>query len=250
MSELEHALRRLAPELEVPETPDLVERVLERLEPRRGRPWAGERRRWILAVAVALLALLGATLAIPDARSAFFRILNIGGERIVLVDELPEIEALEDLTAELFEMTLGERVTLEQARARIDFPLRELEKEPDRVYLGERGTVWFLYGTPEEVRLLVAQTPRVRLDAPAVLKKVSGEGTQIEEVSVDGARGIFLSGEPHFLFLLDERGQVVEAVPRLAQDVLVWDEGGVAYRLEGDFELDEALELARSLRVR
>jgi hypothetical protein len=250
MSELEQALRRLGPDLEVPETPDLVESVLARIEPRPGRRWAGERRRWVLAVAVAALALLGATLAIPDARSAFLRVLNIGGERIELVDELPEIEALEDLTGELFELTLGERVTLEQAQARSDFELRELEEAPDRVYLGERGTVWYLYGTPEKVRLLVAQTPRVRLDAPAVLKKLSGEGTQVEEVSVGGARGIFLSGEPHFLFLIDERGQAVEASARLAQNVLVWDEGGVAYRLEGDFELDEALELARSLRVR
>jgi hypothetical protein len=244
MNELERALHLLGRELEVPETPDLVAAVRPRLEPRR-RGWTIERRRWVLAVAVAALVLLGATLAIPDARSALFRILNIGGERIEFVEELPDIEPLDDL-----ELTLGERVTLVQAQTRSDFPLRELEEEPDRVYLGDRGTVWLLYGSPTNVRLLVAQTPLVRVDAPAILKKLSGEGTQIEKVNVNGSQGVFLSGEPHFLFLVDERGQVVEASARLAEDVLVWDEAGVAYRLEADFELDEALRLARALRVR
>ena len=248
MSELERALQLLGHELDVPETPDLVQAVRSRLEPRRRR-WTFERRRVVLAVAVALLALLGATLAIPDARSAFFRILNIGGERIEIVDELPEIETLEDLTGEIFETTLGERVTLDQARVRSDFPLRELEEEPDRVYVGERGTVWFLYGTPQDVRLLVAQTPSSTVDAPGLMKKVAGPETRVDLVSVNGSQGVFLEGA-HFLFILDERGNAIEASPRLAEDVLIWDEGGVAYRLEGDLERDEALRLARELRVR
>jgi hypothetical protein len=241
MSELEQSLRGLARELAVPEAPDLVEAVRARIEPRResGR----ERRRWVLAVAVAALALLGATLAIPDARSALFRILDIGGERIELVEELPDVEPLDDI-----ELTLGEPVTLEEARARSDFELRELEDVPDRVYLGEQGTVWFLYGSPANVRLLVAQTPRLSVDEPALLKKIAREA-EVDEVSVNGARGIFVSG-PHFLFLVDENGFPIEASARLAEDVLIWDEGGVAYRLEGDFELDDALRFARSLRVR
>jgi hypothetical protein len=241
MSELEQSLRGLGRELDVPEAPDLVEAVRARIEPRRER--GRGRRRWVLAVAVAALALLGATLAIPDARSALFRILNIGGERIELVEELPDVEPVDDL-----ELTLGEPVTLEQARARSDFELRELEDVPDRVYLGEQGTVWFLYGSPANVRLLVAQTPRSTVDEPALLKKIAREA-QVDEVTVNGARGVFVSG-PHFLFLVDENGMPIEASARLAEDVLIWDEGGVAYRLEGDFELDDALRFARSLRVR
>jgi hypothetical protein len=65
---------------------------------------------------------------------------------------------------------------------------------------------------------------------------------------VNGAEGLFLSGDSHFLFLVDERGSVVESSARLAEDVLIWDEGSVAYRLEGDLELGRALELARELR--
>jgi hypothetical protein len=245
VNELERALVALGRELSVPEAPDLVASVRERLEPRRGWALRQERRRWLVAVAVAALALLGATLAIPEARSALFRVLSIGGERIELVDDLPEVPVADDL-----ETALGERVTLGEARGRSGFQLHELDEVPDRVYLGDRGTVWFLYGSPSNVRLLVAQTPRLTVDAPAILKKLREDATRVEEVSVEGARGVFLSGQPHFVFLYDERARVVEASARLAEDVLIWDDGGVAYRLEGDFDRDDALRLARELRVR
>ena len=45
------------------------------------------------------------------------------------------------------------------------------------------------------------------------------------------------------LLLLDESGQVVEESARLARNVLVWESGGVTYRLEGDFGKEKALRL-------
>ena len=241
MTELERSLVAFGRELDVPEAPDLVPAVLARIDPRRTP--AVTRRRLVLALAVLALAAIGATLAIPDARSAFLRIFDIGGERIEIVDQLPEIPLVHEL-----EPTLGERVSLEEAKRRSDFVLRGLEQAPDRVYLGPRGTVWFLYGTPQRPRLLLAQTPLQDVDAPALKKKLVGSETRVELVSVDGAPGAFLSGGPHFLFLIDETGDTIEDSARLAQDVLLWDEGGVAYRLEGNFGRDEALRLARALR--
>jgi hypothetical protein len=240
---LEHALAELGRELEVPPAPDLVPAVLARIEPRRAaRP---RPRRWVLVVAVTVLAALVATLAIPDARSALFRILRIGGEQIVLVDALPEVTGQAGLA---LEATLGMRVTIEQARRDAGFDVRELETPPDRVYLGDRGTVWFLYGTPSSARLLVAQTPLHSVDEILFLKKLASPETMIEEVDVDGARGFLLTGEPHFVLLVDQAGEIVEETARLARDVLVWERDGVAYRLEGDFTRDEAFELARLLR--
>jgi hypothetical protein len=239
MTELERALVAIGRELDVPETPDLVPAVLEHLAP---RPQRRPRRRWTLAVALAVVAALAATLAIPDARSALLRFLHIGGERIEFVDELPEVTAQPDLG-----FILGQPVSLAEARRTAGFDLRELDEPPDVVYLGERGTVWFLYGTPERVRLLVAQTPRLRFD-PAIIKKVAGQGTQLENVSVNGSPGVFLSGEPHFVLLMDDNGEVIQESGRLARNTLVWSEAGVAYRLEGDFSRSEALDLARSLR--
>jgi hypothetical protein len=239
VSELERALTAVGRNLDVPETPDLAPAVLAQLGSRSG---GRERRRWLLAVALVVVAALAATLAIPDARSALFRFLSIGGERIELVDSLPEVPAQEDL-----ELALGERVSLEEARRASSFPLHELDKPPDRVYLGERGTVWFLYGSPERVRLLVAQSSLLPPGEDVLLKKLASPETRVERVEVDGSPGIFLSGETHFVVLLDEYGFIVEESARLARDVLIWESGGAGYRLEGDFDLDEALRIAAAL---
>jgi hypothetical protein len=240
MTELEQSLVALGRELEVPATPNLALTVRQRL-PRRAR-WSSKRRR-VLAVAFALVALLAATLAIPDARSALLRVFHIGGEEIALVDELPEVQAQPQLG-----YVLGQRVSLARARREAGFDLRELDEKPDRVYLGEHGTVWFLYGTPQRVRLLVAQTPMLTLDTSLFFKKLVPRDTGIAEVTIDGARGFFLSGEPHVVLLVDRHGRAIEESARLARDVLVWSQGGVSYRLEGDLSKREALELARSLR--
>ena len=139
-------------------------------------------------------------------------------------------------------------MSLAQARRLAGFDLLELEERPDRVYLGPRGTVWFLYGRPDAVRLLVAQTPRLRVDEPFILKKLAGAGASVETTRVRDNRAYFVSGEPHELILVDEHGIPVQETARLAQDVLLWEEDGRTYRLEGDLALDEALDIANSLR--
>jgi hypothetical protein len=238
MTTLENALIRLGRELEIPPTPDLGSAVTRELAPR---------RRWFVrpvaaGVAIAILAALAATLAIPDARSALFRALHIGGEEIRFVDQLPQVESDAGLP-----YRLGRQVSLASARREGGFRLRELDRRPDAVYLGEHGTVWYLYGTPEHVRLLVAQTPELRIDRRFMFKLVSPE-TTVSEVSVDGARGYFLSGAPHVVLFVDREGNVIDDSARLTKDVLVWSRDGITYRLEGDFDRGEALRLARSLR--
>ena len=244
MSELERALVELGRQVAVPVAPDVVHVVLAQIEPRRtGR---SRRRRWVLVAAAAALAVLTSTLVIPDARSALLRFLHIGGARIEIVDELPEV-APDPVGLDL-ELTLGRRVSLAKVLRMAGFDVRTLDVAADRVYLGSRGTVWLLYGTPQRVRLLVAQTPGLEVEEVFLFKKLASSGTRVEEVSVDGERGFFLSGSLHVVLLVDERGAVVEESARLARNVLLWDADGIAYRLEGDFGRDEALELARALR--
>ena len=243
MNELERALVGLGRELDVPEAPDLAPLVLRRLE----RPAVrSTRRRLVVAFAVVLVAVFAATLAIPDARSAFLRFLHIGSAQIELVDELPPVSSYP--TEFDLELALGERVALSEARSRAGFDLLELEEPPDRVYLGGRGSVWLVYGRPGAVRLLVAQTPQLTVDEPFILKKLADSGTRIEQATVHGAPAYFLSGEPHEVLLLDETGEPVFETARLARDVLVWEEDGNTVRLEGDLTLEEALELGESLR--
>jgi hypothetical protein len=242
MNDLERTLLALGRELDVPMSPDLSGRV-ESLLGTRPSPRLLTRRRATLAVALAVLAALAATLAIPQARSALLRVLQLGGARIELVDELPPVPPGGDLG-----LALGERVRLAEARRRAGFDLQELRTPPDRVYLGGRGTVWFLYGTPRSVRLLVAQTPRSRVDPELLLSKLVAPGTQVESVTVRGSPGVLLTGSPHLLLLLDENGFIVEESARLARDVLLWEERGVAFRLEGELGRERALELAAALR--
>lgn len=243
MSELERMLVALGDELDVPATPDLVAAVAERLEPRRR---GVSRRPLVLAFAALLAAALLATLAIPDARSAVLRFFGIGGVRIELVDELPAVPAD---PVEL-ELMLGERVSLAAAKERAGFPLLELKDAPDAVYLGDRGTVWLVYGRPDSVRLLVAQTPDLGVDEPSLFKKLAAQGTSVDELAVRGERAFFLSGEPHLVFLVDENGAVVGESARLTEEVLIWDQDGRTLRLEGDFTKEEAVRIAESMRVR
>jgi hypothetical protein len=244
MSELERMLVALGDDLAVPATPDIAAAVAGRLEPRRrGIPL---RRPLVLAFAAVVAAALLATLAIPDARSALLRFFGIGGVRIELVEELPEVPAD---PVEL-ELMLGERVSPADAKRRAGFPLLELDEAPDAVYLGERGTVWFVYGRPDSVRLLIAQTPDLGVDEPSLFKKLAAQGTSVDEATVRGEQGFFLSGEPHLVFLVDENGDVVGDSARLTEEVLVWDEDGRTIRLEGDLTKEEALRLAESMRVR
>jgi hypothetical protein len=243
VNELERNLVALGRELDVPDAPELAERVLAQLGSRK-RP--ASRRRLVLALAAVLVAALLAALAIPDARSALARFLNIGAARIELVDELPEVAPP---TSEL-ELTLGSRVTLDEARQLAGFDLLELEEPPDAVYLGERGTVWFLYGRPDAPRLLVAQTPFLVPDEPAILKKLTAEGTAVSEIAVRGERAFLLSGDPHLVFLVDAGGETIGESARLARDVLVWVEDGRTIRLEGELSEQEATRIAESLSVR
>ncbi len=244
MNELEQALLAVGRDLDLPEAPDVVPAVLERIErPSRRPAWRFGRRELAVAFAVVLLAALAAVLAVPDARSALLRVLHLGGEQIELVDELPPA------ASELDETTLGEPVTLDEARRRAGFPLRELRERPDRVYmLGTRPTVWFVYGPPGDVRLLVSQTPRLVVDRDLIAKKLAGQGTSIEETDVDGSPAFFLSGSPHAVLLLDENGEVLTDTIRLVGNVLIWQDDDTAFRLEGDFTKDEAVELGQSLR--
>ena len=242
MSALEQQLAALGRALDVPESPDVTARVLADLEARR-RP-ARPPRRLVLALALVALAALLAALAIPDARSALLRFLQIGGARIELVDELPPVPAD---PVEL-DLTLGQPVSLAEARRRAGFDLLELEEHPDAVYLGSRDTVWFLYGEPDAVRLLVAQTPDTEVDEPFVFKKLAESGTQVERASARGEPAYFVSGEPHLVMLLDEFGLEIPESVRLARNVLLWEEEGRTVRLEGDLTLADALELAESMR--
>ena len=242
MPELETRLRALREELAFPATPDLAAAVEARLGE---RPPA--RRRWRLRLAVALAALLatlGATLALsPGARSAFLEWLGIRGAVVALVDELPPVTPAASLEA------LGERVTRAEARRRAGFELLEPEGlgPPDAVYVKPPGMVSLVYGRDLDVRLIFSQVGGT-IERGFVFKKVSGQGTLVEELTVEGAPALFLTGEPHLFAYVGRAGGVHTEPVYLARDVLLWERGPFTLRLEGDMTREQALELARRVR--
>jgi hypothetical protein len=241
MPELETQLRGLAGELAFPPTPDLVDAVAHGLS---APP--SPRRRWGLRLAVALavlVAAVAATLALsPGARSAFLEWLGIRGAVVVRVDELPPVTPSQSLEY------LGEQVTLDEARRRAGFDLLQPEGlgEPDLVYVKEPGMVSLVYGRDLDVRLIFSQVHGV-IDEGFIFKKVGAGGTIVEELEVDGAPGLFLTGEPHGFAYTTADGSFHDEPVYLARDVLLWERGPLTLRLEGELTREQALELAESV---
>lgn len=214
---LERELRAL--EIEWPATPALS---LE-LAPRR-------RRLWPLAAALAVAA-LAAALAVPQSRGAILRFFHLGGATIRVVDTLPPAESA-PLTS-----GLGDVIPLRSARRSVaGFLVPPVEPPPPVHYTpGNVVSMVFLHdGRP----VLLSELP----GGAVYLKKLASGSSRLEGVSVRGAAGIWISGEPHVVTFLHRS-------PRLAGDVLLWATSSTTYRLEGPgLTRDDAIRLALSLR--
>lgn len=228
---IERELQALAAFVELPAERDLAPAVRARL----GRRPAPRRRALVVVLAAALLA-VAVAFAVPPARSAILRFFHLQGATIELVDRLPEVNGPGRLE-------LGRPLPLADAERAAGFrPLTSgLLGPPDGVSWDGRQ-VWFEYGN---VRLLVSQF-RARSE-PGLIKKAAGPGTRIEPVTVNGRQGFFLSGARHFLYLTPTNVFRDERV-RLARDVLLWEQGRLTLRLEGDLTRAEAVRIARSFR--
>jgi hypothetical protein len=84
--------------------------------------------------------------------------------------------------------------------------------------------------------------------AETALKKVTGSqpGTTYEPVTVEGAQGFWISGEPHVIAYLESDGDIRSETVRLAGNVLLWEAGGVTYRIESTLSRAEAIAIAES----
>ena len=67
-------------------------------------------------------------------------------------------------------------------------------------------------------------------------------------ISVNGGPGYWIEGEPHLFFYRDRSGNVRDETIRLAGNVLLWEQGELTLRLEGDLRLPQALRIAKSFR--
>jgi len=267
--DLEGALADLAAAIEFPPTPDLAGAVATRLaeapapgatpaRARRRDRLAGWRRLAVVGLAAVLLA-AAVLVASPGTREAVARRLGLRGVGVELGGPPPP--SVTTRPGERLDLGLGQRVTLEEARRRVGFPVLVPSaagfRQPAAVYVNDAvpvgGRVDLVYrarpglsASPfTDVGLLVTEFRGQ--PTPDFIKKVARAGL-VEEVTVDGQPGYWFSGEPHFFTYLDATGQVRDEQTRLAGNTLIWQRGDLTLRIEGEISRQEALALARSMR--
>jgi hypothetical protein len=230
MNDLERRLRELGGEIAYPATPQF-DLAFGR------RPVGAPRLRPLALAFVVLLAVLAGVLAFsPGARSAFLEIFHLKGATVERVDELPEVNVQP--------IDFGARVSREEAERRVGFELLDLG-EPDSVFVRSGRMASLVYGTVEKPRLVLSQLRGAVWDG--MVKKVGGTGTRVDEVTVDGERGLFITGDEHFVMFFDENGSITDEPTFLAGTVLLWNRGDLLLRLEGDLTRAEALEFAEAV---
>lgn len=257
------ALAEIARAYDYPPTPDLVT-AWRRPDTSAARPATRPRRApsWAVALAVLLAALALGVLAVPQSRAAVLALVARIGAIRVFVDESqpiatattrpvivpPQAAAPASPTPvplALLAAVPGEPVSLTSLADVPEFPVRVPPTTgpwgaPDaavaHTLAGHRliTLVWDRDGRPV---LTLSQT-----DIPQLAVKMAGPG-QAEAVTVGELEGLWVAG-PHMLQLpLDGGPDQVQ----IASNVLIWSDGVMTYRIEGDIGRADAIRLAESL---
>ena len=237
---LEGWLRDLGAHLDVGPDESLVPAVLDGLDT--ARPTArGLRSHRVLAAAAIVVVALAVLLAVAPAREAIADWFGIGSVRITRSDAPPSTDDLPDRTAPSsptdlddlddvlpFEVRLADRDRYGEPVAFVDpgVPSGLVELRYDGFSLVE------LASRPDEL---------------PVLSKQLGPGTVLTAVTVGDVEGLWLAGDVHEVMTVRPDGDVAVDTLRRAGDVLVWEEDGVTYRIEGLDSLDAALDVASSV---
>lgn len=238
----EMRVEELARHLPYPPTPDVAGQVAARLRRTGSRRMALALR----AAAVAAIALLLATLLIPDLRSRALEFLQLGAVRFVEPTGTPAATARVTPSAPPWVLSLPGETTLDAARDAVPLPFRLPTYPPD---LGEPDRVFAPEGPVDTVVMVWLQPDdptRVHFSLHALgfghfaLKTTA----QVQETTVNGERALWTS-EPHE-YLISLGGGNPVSMP-VTSPVLIWQQDGITYRLEGDLTLDEARRIAESL---
>jgi hypothetical protein len=257
--ELEATLTDLGERLAYPRPTRLAAAVRARLsEPRPRRWWdavLSPRYAFAPAVATLVLILVVTLAAVPDVRAAADVFLRLRGIDIFQTTATPTAPAASPAVP-----FPGQRMSLDEARRRAPFlraPADARLGAPDQVYVdqtqaGDRVTLVYVSrpGIPVSRDAGVSAVVvvfRAQVDE-SLFAKVGVPGTRIDEVAVNGGRGFWLEGTPHQFFYRDSAGNPTPETLRLAGNTLLWEQGGVTFRLEAQLTRDDALRIATSFR--
>jgi hypothetical protein len=200
VSDLIRELELLGAEVDWPATP-AFSRATEGTVPSVAR-----RRRLVVAIALATLALAAGALAATG-------VIHFGGATIKRVDTLPPVDRAPRLE-------LGLPIRMSEARGILPFTLPPRLARPDATYSRD-GALNFLYlerGKPHAVLTVFRE-------GTGFLDKLVHTTTKIRHVRVQGAPGLYIA-DPHVVDF------IYGGDPRLSQPTLLWTKGGLTYRLE------------------
>jgi hypothetical protein len=246
MRDIEQELVDLGTHLDVP-APDsaaVAAAVRARLSagspPRDTRPAApaGWRGRTLLVAAAVLVFALTTALALSSSvRAAAGDLLRFAGVDVTWGETAAPVVPESPLPSTV-------ELNLTEARQVADFPIDvpDVLGEPQTVVVSDGGRV---------VSLLYDGATPIRLDEfdgtldPIFVKVTLADARHVD---LGHAEGLWVP-EPHAVIYQDADGQVLEETARLSGQTLIWQSpDGVTLRLEGDFTLAEAAEIAASTR--
>jgi hypothetical protein len=232
MTELERALVAVGRELEFPPEPDLAAGVRARLERRRLFGWR------TVALAAALVAVaFGIAMAVPPARSAILRFFHLGAATVERVETLPAARQ-RPLAA-----GLGPALARRPAEVRAHLPIKlpDIDGPKPTRYYAQPGLIATLFSYRDKQVLLA----ELRGNQVALFKKFTPRATTVQPVEI-GLAGLWVEGN-HVLTWQFGSANTRQIDTRLAGNVLIWLVGGTTYRLEGDLDKSQMVELARRI---
>jgi hypothetical protein len=262
--DLELQLTELAAALEWPSTPRL-----KVVLPIHG-DLAREARRWSwwklpspwgrpLAVAVAAVLVVAiALVAYPPSRNAIADWVNLH----VLIHPVRTLPSPSTLPTSMLgsDLDLGLPTTLEDARHQVGWKVTVPSDlgRPDAVYVRRRppteGQVSLVYSTAPGIPVSGLTGVSVLISEArgsvneAYFEKLVAQGTTIEDVSVGGRQGYWISGAPHAFIFTDASGEPFFDRFRLATSTLIFDRGdGTIVRIEADTTKERAIQIALSM---
>src|SRR5438309_5357837 len=257
MPDLEEQLEALSQAIDWPPTPNVrVVLPIHREVSGAARRWV----RWVPAMAAAAAILVVATLlAYTPTRDAIAGWLDLH----TTIHRTPQLPSPSPHPSGPLgkRLGLGDATTLAQAQSEVAWPIWVPASlgRPDEVYVlvppyGPSGG---------EVTLVYAERPGIKVSGQTGVSvliteargkvneqffgKTLGPGTTLENVSVNGHAGWWISGQPHTFVITDANGNPYFGTLRLATNTLVFDDNGTVVRIEGDMTKDQALKIASSI---
>lgn len=269
----EAQIRNLAQTFPYPPTPPIAGRVLASMREGPRRRWRALTPAWAWIAAVIVLLFAG-LMAVPSVRAAVIEFIQAGAIRIFMEGQFPPTPT-RPIPSQSWEteppggtmpglptptpaavvpdsiLELEGEMTLEEAREKADFPILLPTYppglgEPDKVFYqkleGGRGVfvVWFTDEQPTQLKMSL-----LLLGPGAFAGK--GAPNLVEELTINGERAIWTEGN-HFLILQTGPKQNDRVQLFVEGNVLIWQIDGITYRLEGYFDMEEAIAIAESIQ--